>query len=209
MNYFTQHHAPHPALSDYTTAYAPGPSPYSDLSPPLKPEHDPFANPGLAPDPQQRAEPPWDQPRPWRPADSASSAAYAFEGTQESLTKLGGLRPTIVLLVSLILLAAGCFSIAAQHAHIVFRQSVFNSRWLNASTVAAILAISGTILAAAYINLLSLIGRMWLWKQIEGKRSVKLGQVMVIASKGAIGELLYAVSCYADRPAGTRLTLPL
>lgn len=192
MNYFTSHGQPYQPHLGYEPNYNPELSRYSDLSPPLKPEQDTYATtPGFNPEPPHPTEP-WNQAPQWYPADPSSE--YAFTGTQESITKVGGLRPTIVLVVSLIILAAGCFSIAAQHVHIVFRQSVFNSRWINASTVAAILAISGTILAAAYINLLGLIGRIWLWKQIEKKRQVKLGQVMVIASKGAIDELLYAVS---------------
>ena len=192
MNYFTSHVPQyHPHLG-YQPEYNPELSPYSDLSPPLKPEQNTYATtPGLKPDPPQHAEH-WDQPPQWQPVDP--SAEYAFAGSQESVTKVGGIRPAIVLVVSLIILGAGCFSITAQHVHIVFRQSVFNSRWINASTVSAILAISGTILAAGYINLLGLIGRIWLWKQIEKKKQVKLGQVMVIASKGAIDELLYAVS---------------
>ncbi|KAI5452623.1 hypothetical protein NCC49_000372 [Naganishia albida] len=187
MNYFTSHEP----YQDYATAYTPGPSLYSDLSPPLKAEQDTYAIPGLQPDPEHR-EGPWTRPRQCHSSDS--STEYAFTGPSESLVKVGGFRPTIVLVASLVILAAGCFSIVAQHAHIVFKQSVFNSRWINASTISALLTFLGTVLVAGYINVLGLIGRIWLWKQIENRRRVRLGQVMVIASNGAIDELLYAFS---------------
>lgn len=195
MNYFTTppHNVYEPPLG-YQSDHNPQFSPYSDFSPPLKPNPSTYAtidgNSGQQP--QQPFSGTWCPPvHDWHPDPAAQ---YAFMGDHGPLSKTGGWRPIIVFAVSLVICGAGLFSIIAQNVRIVFAQSVFNSRYINASSVSAFLAISGTILAAGYVNLLSLIGRMWMWRRIQKKKKLKLGQVMAIASKGAIDELIYAVS---------------
>lgn len=133
-----------------------------------------------------------------RTNSSAAPPSPTLLRNERLLSKRGGWKPLFVLIDSLILLGAAAFSFFAQQHSFVFAQQKFTGKVINSSNVSALISAGGAVCAAVFVWGLALIGRIWLWRRVKSGKTIKLGQVMAIASRGAVDEIGNAVCVHLE-----------
>lgn len=100
------------------------------------------------------------------------------------LTTRYGFETWLSLLAAIILLGAAAFSLYASSTGLGVPVSALSGNTVNIPNISALIAGSGSMVAAAFSFSLSLVGRYWILRQIRLGRRVTIGQWSAIASNG-------------------------